>query len=88
MDYEDIQSVLQDVLELLNLGGEDSAKKATIIISHTISLVQLSSVAYHGFKELKELSGFSDMSQAELQNKFLKNDERVKKALDRIRALE
>ena len=83
MDYEEIGKVLTSAVNLLNLGDEN-VEKATLIITQVISLTQVASIAYKGFKELQELAGVENMSQAELQKRFAENDKRMAQAIARL----
>lgn len=83
MGYEDFTKILENVLGLL--GKEGGKEKAQVIIAKAIALTQLADVAIKGFNELKELSGQEDITQAELMDRFAKNDVRMQDAIDKIK---
>lgn len=83
MDYKQIGDTLLQTINLLNLGGEN-IEKATLIITQVIALTRVADIAYSGFKELQEIAGREDMTQAELQKHFTETDKRMQAAINRL----
>ena len=83
MDFGDFEKVLEDALGLLRMDGQKN--KAVIIVSKAVSLIQVAEIALKGIKEIRDIVGLEDMTQAELQERFRKNDGVIEEIMAKVK---
>jgi hypothetical protein len=83
MDFDDFKKVLENALGLLGMDGQQD--KAVILVSKAVSLIQVADIALKGIKEIRDIAGLEDMTQAELQERFLKNDGVIEEIMAKVK---